>query len=77
MKKVNSLLGEIQRISTSREWKRDIREWARLSRGLRGKLARKAREVVRKDRLAGFSTRERPLLNRLVELETTIQQQAN
>ena len=77
MEKRNELIREIEEESTSLKWKRAIRKWAQLSRGLRGRLAREAREAVRKDRLAGFSTRERPLLNRLVELETTIRQYSN
>ena len=77
MKKMNDLNGEIEEISTFPEWKRAIRQWARLSAGLKGKLAKDAREVVRKDRLVGFSTKERPLLNRLLELETTIRQHSN
>ena len=77
MKKKNELSVEAQEIFTAPEWKRAIREWARLSVGLKGRLAAEAREVVRKDRLSGFGVKELPLLKRLTELETIIAQKAN
>ena len=75
--KMNDLFVELQEIATSPEWKRAIRQWARLSTGLRGEVAKRAREAVREDRLSGFSVRERPLLSRLIKLEIDIEQQSN
>ena len=77
MKKMNELSVEVQGIFTAPEWKRAIRELERLAVGLKGRLPREAREVVRLDRLSGFGVKERPLLKRLTELGTLITQKTN